>query len=340
MTRRFFAAWMLALFLTIAMSQDASTAQSPTRIKLGTLAPRGSSYHQILQAMGEKWRQTPAGRVTLTIYPDGTQGGEADMVRRMRIGSLQAGMLTATGLSEIDDSVSALQDMPMVFRSLDELDYVREKLRPMLEQRLFDKGFIALFWGDAGWVRFFSKNPIIRPDDLKKAKLFVWTGDNRQVELMKSSGYQPIPLEPADVLPSLQTGLINAVPSIPFYALAGQFFGPAPHMLELNWAPLVGATVVTRKAWEAIAPATREALAKAAAETGAQMKTKARAEGDQAVETMKKRGLIVHPVSPELEAEWRKAVEEYYPKIRGGVVPAPFFDEVQRLLQEYRKNRK
>ncbi len=340
MKKRIFAAWILAFFLTMVMSLDFSSAQAPARIKLGTLAPRGSSYHQILQAMGEKWRQTPGGGVALTIYPDGTQGGEADMVRRMRIGSLQAGMLTATGLSEIDDSVSALQDMPMVFRSLDELDHVREKLRPMLEKRLFDKGFVALFWGDAGWVRFFSKTPVIRPADLKKAKLFVWAGDNHQVELMKSSGHQPIPLEPADILPSLQTGLINAVPSIPFYALAGQFFGPAPHMLELNWAPLVGATVVTRKAWEAIAPATREALAKAAAETGAQMKTKARAEGDQAVETMKKRGLISHPVSPELEAEWRKAIEEFYPKIRGGTVPAPFFDEVQRLLQEYRKNRK
>ena len=159
--------------------------------------------------------------MTLTIYADGVQGGESAMVQKMRVGQLQAAMLTATGLSEIDDSVSALQNMPMMFHSLAEVDFVREKLRPRLEKSLLDKGFVALFWGDAGWVRFFSKTPVLRPEDLKKLKLFVWQGDNRQVDLMKSAGYQPIPLETANIYSGLQSGMIDAVPSVAYYALAG-----------------------------------------------------------------------------------------------------------------------
>ena len=313
-------------------------AQVPARIRLATLAPKGSSYYQILQAMGEKWRKAPGGGASLTIFADGSMGGEADMVRRMRVGQLQAGMLTVVGLSEIDPSVSALQNMPMMFRSLDEVDYIRQKLAPSIEKKLLEKGFVVLCWGDSGWVRFFSKEPVIYPADLKKMKLFTWAGDAKQLDIMKAGGYQPIPLETNDILPSLQTGLINAVPSTPFYALAGQFYGPASHMLELNWAPLVGGAVVTRKTWDSLSGEARDVMMKAATEAGEQIKTKSRAESDQAVETMRKRGLTVHAVTPEVEAAWRKAAEDVYPKIRGAIVPAEMFDEVIRLLQEFRKN--
>jgi TRAP-type C4-dicarboxylate transport system substrate-binding protein len=325
---------VFVLFLILGLAVLPAAAQS--RIKLGTLAPRDSSFHRILLAMGEKWRQAPGGGVTLTVYPDGAMGGEADMVRKMRIGQVQAGMLTVVGLAEIDPAVTALQNMPMMFRDLQEVDYIREKLRPNLEKRLLDKGFVVLFWGDAGWIRFFSRQPVVHPADLKKTKLFVWAGDNSQVDLMKSAGYQPVPLETSDILPGLQTGLINAVPTIPYFALSTQLYNQAPHMLALNWAPLVGGTVVTRKVWDSLPPETCAALQKAANDAGAQIKARSRTESDEAVAAMQKRGLIVHAVTPEIEAEWRKTVDAYQDQIRGKIVPADMYDEVRRLLQDYR----
>jgi TRAP-type transport system periplasmic protein len=327
-----------ATALVLALEPTALGAQAAVRIRLATLAPKGSSYYQILLAMGERWRGAPSGGASLTIFAGESMGGEADMVRRMRVGQIQGAMLTVVGLSEIDPSVSALQNMPMMFRSLDEVDYIRQKLAPSIEKKMLDKGFVVLFWGDAGWVRFFSKEPMTYPADLKRMKLFTWAGDSKQLDIMKAGGYQPVPLETNDILPSLQTGLINAVPSTPFYALAGQFYGPASHMLELNWAPLVGGTVVTRKAWDNLPAAAREEMMKAATEAGAQIKAKSRGESDQAVESMRKRGLTVHATTTEVEAAWRKAAEEVYPKIRGAIVPADMFDEVVRLLQEFRKD--
>src|SRR5258705_9829533 len=107
-------------------------AEKPINLRLGTLAPNGTSYHKSLQVMGEKWRQVSGGAVRLTIFPGGTQGGEADMVDLMQTGNLDAGLLTAVGLSGIEPDVTALQSMPMSFRTLDEVDYVGEKLRPTL----------------------------------------------------------------------------------------------------------------------------------------------------------------------------------------------------------------
>jgi TRAP-type C4-dicarboxylate transport system substrate-binding protein len=318
------------LLLTIALQAESRP------IKLGTIAPRDSSYHKILLRMGESWR---ASGVELKIYPGGFLGGEAEMVRRMKTGALDAAMLTVAGLSEIDDSVRALQNMPLLFRSLDEVDYIGVKLRPRLEKSLRARGFVVLFWGDAGWVRFFSKNPVLTPDDLRRTKLFTWAGDPDAVALYRSEGFHPLPLETNDIVTSLQTGLINAVPMPPYIALATQVYPLAPHMLEINWAPLCGALVVTEQAWDRLPSVQQAALARAAAQSGQEIQRRNRQESDEAVSAMKKRGLIVHPMTPELDALWRRETEAIYPRLRGRLVPADLFDEVRRLLEERRTQR-
>ena len=331
-----FGARFLPVFISCWVTSSASAADRVPRVNLGTLAPRGSSFHQALQAMGEQWRQAPNGGARLVIYPDGTQGGEADMVRLMRLGSLQAGLLSGVGLSDIESGVTGLQNMPMVFRDLEEFEYANQKLQPMLEKRLADKGFVVLFWGDAGWVRYFSTKPIVTPDDLKRNKIFVWAGNPAQMDIMKKSGYNPVALETADIVHGLTTGLITAVGVPPIVALVSGFDKRAPHMIELNWAPMVGACVIRKDVWDKLAAPTKEAMLKAAAEAGKQIRTNNRREANEAVEKLKKNGLTVHSVSPEMEQKWREVVEEVYPQIRGRLVPADIFDEVTRLRKEYR----
>lgn len=309
---------------------------APVKVKLGTLAPRGSSYHQSLQQMGEAWKKATGGDVQVTIYTDGAMGGEADVVRKMRIGQVQAAMVTGVGLSEIDQSVTCLQMMPMVFRSLEEFEAVSAKMRPDLEKRLADKGFVVLFWVDAGWIHFFTKNPVRTPDDLKKVKLFSWAGDNSGVEILKAGGYQPVPIETADILPGMQTGLIDGIPTIPFYVLTTQIDTHCPYMLDLNWAPLIGGCVITKKAWDALPPASQVAMKAAAEEAGRQITAQGRKEALESVAALQKRGMKVTPVPPELQTQWEVRCETFYPKIRGNMVPADLFDEVRRLVKEYR----
>lgn len=312
-------------------------ADPPVVLKMGTSAPEGSSWHQIFKEMGDKWKQAPGGGVTLRIYPGGVLGDEPDLVRKMRVGQIQAAALTSVGLSDIDESAAALT-IPMLYRSYEELDHVREGLRPALERRLEEKDFVVLNWGDAGWVMFFAKEPFRTPDDVRKMKLFVWAGDNEAVDVWKASGFHPVPLAATDILPGLQSGLINAFDTTPLLALASQWFGPAPYMLDLKWAPLVGATVVTRKAWDRVPAPARPVLLKAAADAGERLRGEIRAGNEQAIEAMKKRGLKVIPSSPEIEAAWRRAAETAYPRIRGPIVPDKVFDEALRLRNAYRSS--
>jgi TRAP-type C4-dicarboxylate transport system substrate-binding protein len=306
------------------------------QLRIGTVAPKNSLYHRQLMELGEVWRSAQGGNAKYLVYPDGSQGGEAEMARRMRIGQLQGALLSVVGLREIEPSIAALQNMPLLFRSWDEVDYVREKMRPSMEKKFLDKGFVVLAWGDAGWVRFFSKDAAFRPDDYKKMKFFAWGSEVEQQDIMKTLGYTPVPLETSDILPSIQTGMINVVPSTPYFALASQVYNSAPNMLEINWAPIVGALVVTRKAWDDMTPAAQTALREAGDKAGVQIRAKARQEVDDAVDAMKKRGLVVNRPNAEQMREWNALAEKLYPRIRGAMVPADTFDEVFAHLKTYR----
>jgi TRAP-type C4-dicarboxylate transport system substrate-binding protein len=318
--------------LCLAVIVTGGAMAADKQLRIGTLAPKNSLYHRQLMEIGEAWRTAEGGNAKYLIYPDGGQGGEADMARRMRIGQLQGALLSVVGLREIEPSIAALQNMPLLFRSWEEVDYVREKMRPAIEKKFFDKGFVVLTWGDAGWVRFFSKEAAFRPDDYKKMKFFAWGSEPEQQAIMKTLGYTPVPLETSDVLPAVQTGMVNAVPSTSFFALAAQIYSNAPNMLAINWAPIVGALVVTRKAWDEMSPATQAASEKA----GLQIRTNARQEDAEAVEAMTKRGLTVNRPNPEQMREWNDLAEKLYPRIRGKMVPSDTFDEVFGYLKAYR----
>jgi TRAP-type C4-dicarboxylate transport system substrate-binding protein len=226
--------------------------------------------------------------------------------------------------------------MPKVFRTLEEVDYIGEKMQPMLEKRLKEKGFVVLFWSDTGFVRFFSKRPVVAPDDLRKTKLFVAASRPAEAEIYRFVGCNPVLLEVADTLPSLQTGLIDCVSMPPTIALALQVDSIAPNMLDMNWVPLVGAAIINSKTWDALAPETQVAIRKSAIEAGKLIKADGRRESAESVAAMVKRGLKVNTLTPELDAEWDRTVEKAYPKVRGIAVPADIYDEVMSQLKTFR----
>jgi TRAP-type C4-dicarboxylate transport system substrate-binding protein len=305
-------------------------------VKMATLAPKGSSWHLILQEMGEKWKAVSGGRVTLTLYPGGVAGDDEDVVRKMRLGTLNAGLLTSIGLGDIDRNVLGLQ-VPMLFKSYEEVDYVREKMSPNLE-RIFDqKGFVVLNWTDAGWVHFFTKTPVRTPDDLRALKLYTSAGDVRTIELWKAAGFRPIPLPATEISTALQTGLVTALPSPPQAAVLLQWYTHAQNMTDLKWAVLMGATVISKATWEKIPTELHGPLLEASHQAGERLRDEIRQRGPRDVEAMVKRGLVVVHLDTAAVDLWQRTAEDAYPSLRDNYVPAQAFDEAKRLRDEYRK---
>lgn len=322
-----------AMSLVTVVGPQARAADAG-QLRIATVAPSGSSFHKRLQSLGAEWSRGPGG-VSMNIYA-GTQGGELQIVRRMRVGQIQGAMLTSVGLSQIDRSVTALQYLPLMFRDWDDVDRVRERLRPELEGRLRKAGYVALFWADAGWVRFFSSKPINSLRDLKSMRIYASSGDPETVEIFKDY-YTPVVLEPDQILLGLRNGMIDALPIPPFLANFNQVPTYAPYMLDLRWAPVTGALILTERAWNQLDPKTQTWLRETADRAGHEMRRASRLEDEATVQAMKdKMGLKVTTLTPEAEQEWRVEVARHYPLLRGKLIPARMYDATVETLKARR----
>jgi TRAP-type C4-dicarboxylate transport system substrate-binding protein len=320
--------------LITALASNGAKADTVT-VKLTTLAPKGSSWVNVLQEVGENWKKVSDDRVALKIYPGGVAGDEISMVSKMRIGQYHAAALTSTGLSEIEGSVRVLQ-VPMLYQSDAELDYVRNKLTPLLEQRIEKKGYKVLTWGEAGWAHFFATSPIARPDDLKSLKLLTSANDHVVLDLWKANGFNPVPLSPTDILPSLETGMINAFAAPPMVALSFHWYHLAPNMTDLRWSPVIGATVIKKQIWDQTPADARKAMMDIAHKAGDKLQADIRRGNEDALGEMVKRRLRIVPVPHDVRAEWLRRTEDVYPKLLDRFVPRETFQEAVRLVKEFR----
>lgn len=328
---------LAALAVVLALAGPAAQADKPTTVRLASLAPEGTPWHDVLLELRDEWRTISGGKVTVRTF-GGALGDESEMIRKLRLGQIQAVAISGASLPRLDLSVAALQ-VPMMFESYEELDGVRAEIEPKLEARLEAVGFVVLNWSDAGWVRLFSKQPVRTPDDLRKITLLTTAGDLATEKLYKDFGFNVRPLAYTEVLVGLETGLIDAVPGPALYALKDQWFGLAKHMTDVRWMPLIGATVIRKDVWESFPAEWRGPMKESARAAGRRAMERIRALGDDAVVEMRKRGLqVVVPAAADL-AKWRAEAERAYPRLRGEYAPAEIFDEVLRARDRFRAQR-
>ncbi len=316
----------------------ASTAQAQVTIKLGTLAPAGSTWHEILKELGQRWEQASAGQVKLRVYAGGTQGSEGDMVRKMGINQLQASSISNIGMHDIMPEPQMLS-LPMFFDGEADVECAFQKMRARLEAAFEAKGFVVLQWSRIGAMSMFCDRPHRTPAEMAAAdaKVFAWEGDPKSVDAWRAAGFRPVVLSSTDVVPSLQTGMINCITNVPLYILTTRLFEKADHMVDLPWGYIYGATIVRKDAWEKIAPDLRAKLQAIAVELGVKVDAEVRKLNVDAVTAMKKQGLQVVSVEA---GPWRQAMEKAWPVVRGGVVPAAWFDEVKAARDQCRAARK
>jgi TRAP-type C4-dicarboxylate transport system substrate-binding protein len=285
--------------------------------------------------MSTEVSQQTGGRVTLTVFLGGSQGDESTVLRKMRLDALQAAALTGVGLGSIDAAFNVF-DVPFFFESYDELNAVTAALTPTLAKRLDAKGYVLVNWGNGGWTQIFTKKPVKTVEELKKSKLWTSAGNDRMVQWFKSNGFEPRAMAMTDIMTGLTTGMVEAVPTTPIAALGYQWYKQTPNMLDIGLAPVVGATVVTKKAWNAISAADRAKILASAAAVQKRLQDDVPKTEAAAIAEMQRRGLAVTKASG---PEWRKEVDGLAATMRGEMVPKDMFDLALKARDAYRKQR-
>jgi TRAP-type C4-dicarboxylate transport system substrate-binding protein len=227
--------------------------------------------------------------------------------------------------------------IPFLFADPAEMECTFEKVRPRIEAILAEKNLVALQWSRVGEFRLFCDAPYKTPAEMKDAKVFCWEGDPKSEAAWRASGYRPVVLSSADVYPSFQTGMIDCTTNVPLYVLTTRVFEKAKYMTDTPWGSLLGATLVRKDVWEKIDPALRAQLQQIAVELGKRVDTEVAKLNADAIAAMKKQGLttVATDVAP-----WRAAAERSWPIVRGGVVPAEFFDQVKAARDACRAAKK
>ena len=313
-----------ALFVGLVAPMWVDTASGQRRrvskLRLGTVAPKNSVYHEKLLEMRDRWREISGGAVDLAVYPGGVAGDEVTMLRKIRAGQMQAALISGSGMSFLDEGISALQ-VPLMFESLEEFDYVLRKVAPTLERRLQEKGFSVLGWGDAGWAYFFSVREFRTPEDLRGMKLYTSKGDDDMLRLYDEFGFRAVPLDFTEPQTNLETGLVDVFAVPPLIAAGYQWFGSAPYMLDLRFVPIVGGLLVAQESWDAIPEDQQAEMKRVADEMTEVIESSVREQEEAAIREMGKYGMKVVELGEAGLLEWRQEIDAAFPGLRDRYAP-------------------
>lgn len=238
---------ILSLFFILAFSLSLQAKE----LKIATIAPKGTTLFNTLDAAAKKITADTKGRVKVTIYGGGVQGDEKDVVRKMRYGQLSGAALTGVGLGLIDPQIRVLE-LPFLFNNTSEVDKVYSALKADFQNIFAKKGYQLLGWAEVGFVKIFSNKAIRKKSDLKGLKMWMWEGDPLAEAMYKAMNVTPVPLAITDVLTSLQTNLIDAAYAPELGAIAFQWHTKVSHMTDINLVNGTGAIVLTNKSWSGI----------------------------------------------------------------------------------------
>lgn len=306
-------------------------------LKFATLAPAGTTWMNLLQEWADDVRQKSRGRLIFKIYPGGVQGDEPDVLRKIRFGQLQGGAFTGYGIGHFYSPARVLE-LPFLFNDIHEIDFVRERFMPEIEQGYRDNGFELLGWMEVGFIYFFSREPIYSLDDLKKRRIWHWQGDPIGQAFFNASGITPVPLSIIDVYTSLSTGLVDTVYTPPLGAIALQWFTKTEFVTNVPMANGIGSLVVSRRFYQDLPQDLQKLLKSTGAVIGERLVTETRRENAEALELLRKKGMkfVLNPEdldADEVAEISRKAGDSL---MHSGYIPKTIIDNVNAWLREYR----
>jgi len=292
-----------ALFILAALLMLSQTVDAATTLKIATVAPDGTSWMQALRKGADEIDKRTRGEVKFRFFPGGVMGNDKSVLRKIRIGQLQGGVLVSGGLTEAYPDI-ALYNIPFVFRNYQEIDYVRERMDPVLIKGLEEHGYVSFGFSEGGFAYLMSNQPVRSLDDLKGRKVWVPEDDRISRIAVESVGVTPIPLPLTDVLPGLQTGLIDTIAGSPVGVIALQWQPQVKYLVDEPLVYLYATMAIDRKAFDRISPTDQAVVREVMGGVFRTLDQQNRKDDASARDALKKQGIkFVTPTSDSLQRE-------------------------------------
>jgi len=318
---------MLGCLAGLAVDATHMRAQETRTISLATLAPPGSTWARVFDAWNRELRSQSGGALQLRVYGGGVQGDEAEVIRKIRSGRLDAAAVTAVGLAQIHRPALVFQ-MPGILRTYAQLDHARTALSAEMQSGFTSGGFHLLGWADVGQSRLFSTTATVQPSDMASRHPWVWRDDLVLPAFYEVIHSNPVPLQVPEVLGAIQTGRVDTAVTPPVACLALQWCSRLTHMMDMPLTIVIGGTVIGQTQWAAL-PAAQQTLLET---TGEQFHTLARRnlrhDEHDALTSLGTHGVTADPVSAAQQQEWLTAATQIRTHLVGQIADQALVDRV------------
>ena len=326
------------LFLLIFTFAAQAHAGNPKYLfKVASLAPDGSVWARRFRDFTREVEEKSNGEIGFKIYAGGVMGDDRAMYRKMRVGQLNGGGFTMTGISEVVPDFRVL-GIPFLFNSYDEVDRVKEKLLPRFEKEFDRQGLVLMALSEVGFIYTMSSFPITTLAELKQSKPWAPEGDPVSKVLLETVGVTPIPLSIPDVLTSLQTGLINTAFNSFYGSIVMQWFTKISYITDIPFVYAYGAFILDKKTFSELPPHYAEMMKSAAGAHFAKLLTDTRKSNEEALQVLLQNNITLVKPTPITKAELQNNYrDQTVQKLIGDAFSRSIYEETMTYLDNYHK---
>jgi TRAP-type C4-dicarboxylate transport system substrate-binding protein len=296
------------VFLTL-MITSAQAKKPKYLFKVASLAPEGSVWTKTFRNFTREVEEKSGGEIGFKIYAGGVMGDDRAMYRKMRVGQLNGGGFTMTGISEVVPDFRVL-GTPFMFNSYDEVDRVKEKLLPRFEKEFDKKGLVLMAMSEVGFIYTMSTTSISTLAELKQSKAWAPEGDPISRVLLETVGVTPIPLSIPDVLTSLQTGLINTTFNSFYGSIVLQWFTKISYITDIPFVYAYGAFVLDKKKFSKLPPHYADMMKTAAQNHFKKLLIDTRKSNEEALQVLIDNGISLVKPTPMTKTELQNNYRE------------------------------
>ncbi len=324
---------ILTLFALLCLASPSWAAT----LKIATVAPEGSAWMREMRAAAAAVKERTEGRVRLKFYPGGVMGNDKTVLRKMRAGQLHGGAFTSGAIAGVFPDLE-LYGIPLLFRSYEEADYVRERMDAGMIAGLEEVGLVALAINDQGFAYLMTQKPAREVADLQGAKVWIQEGDAMSQRAFEAVGVSPVQLTLADVYTALQTGLVDTVAAPPQGAIALQWHTRVRYVTDVPLSYLTGTLVIDARAWKKLDPRDQGILREVVRASAARLDAETRSGEAGARKALESQGIeFVAPATGEEVERWHGIARDAVTKLRQeGIYDDAVIDEIERHLDEFR----
>jgi TRAP-type C4-dicarboxylate transport system substrate-binding protein len=330
MMRKLIAATLIGALMLALPGGKVATAAETQFLRVATLAPRDSDLAKTFLKLDKSLRAATGNGWGVRLYPGGVAGDESDVIRKIKIGQMDASLITSIGLSQVVRETTILTT-PNVITTYGKLEAVQNAMAKEWEGAFEKNGYKVLGWGETGQLRWFAKSPLTRPTSIKSMRPWVWPAAHSQKETLHAAGANGVPLGVPEVYGALQTGMVDMVISSAVALVSLQWHSNLKYMTKNTSGILVGALLMGGTKWKSMPPDVQTKVNAEVSKNRDADKAEVRAADDRSYQNLLKRGYTANEWSGEALAEYNKIAETVQKRLVGRMYSQELLDRVKKI---------